>query len=567
MVDDELKKTDGLLSRLRGDDLRFSAKRVSNLETPMALTDSVRVRGWKPIDTAFSISDIPRLVEKLGGEQLYGNDKFPAIRELVQNAMDAIRLRRLVDPEAPEGGVTVHLSSTGSVNKLIVSDNGVGMSASTIVESLLSFGSSGWLNDPAIGEFSENLPDKSDISGKYGIGFFSIFMLGKRVWVKTRRFDKSVDDTIVLEFRNGLDERPILFAAEGSERKVNGGTTIEIELDAPLFNELLAPGNVHELGFQAKLAVTFPTSNVPISLELPGVKSVIDGRRWKEEPGQDLLRRVEGQDFRDKEISKYAANLRPLWNSDNELIGRMCVVPRDFVLGFRRNTITGSVVSNGAKVTDINFRGVVEGQVQRASRDTASPIWSARSIADWASEQAQIIAAMEKNVNHQLSCAEYVVACGGNSRDLKVCETSIGYLSFPELQNYLKSVDHVWLAHDAALSIIRRRFEKFVLSENVIFCSMGTPALFPSGRYDLPVDDGSIGDLIVKEIAQEFQINNKLLNKYMSIVDGEYLYDAKTIFGRDKNGNDYQERAKYFCRNMTESTIKTYRLNKNHRVM
>lgn len=64
---------------------------------------------------------------------------------------------------------------------LKVRDNGVGMSEFSIVENLLSFGKSGWLNDTAIGEYNDNFPHKNNVSGRYGIGFFSIFMLGNKI--------------------------------------------------------------------------------------------------------------------------------------------------------------------------------------------------------------------------------------------------------------------------------------------------------------------------------------------------------------------------------------------------
>ena len=70
MIDGELRKTDDLLSRCRGKDARFAARRVANIEAPESLQICVPTVGWRPVDTAFSIADIPRLIENLGGDQV-----------------------------------------------------------------------------------------------------------------------------------------------------------------------------------------------------------------------------------------------------------------------------------------------------------------------------------------------------------------------------------------------------------------------------------------------------------------------------------------------------------------
>lgn len=70
MIDRELKKTDDLLYRSRGDQYRFAARKIANIESPITLKTSVPTKNWKPVDTSLSISDIPRVVQNLGGSQL-----------------------------------------------------------------------------------------------------------------------------------------------------------------------------------------------------------------------------------------------------------------------------------------------------------------------------------------------------------------------------------------------------------------------------------------------------------------------------------------------------------------
>ena len=51
---------------------------------------SVRVDGWRPVNTQARISNPIALIERLGGAGLYGIEFAAPIRELIQNAVDAI---------------------------------------------------------------------------------------------------------------------------------------------------------------------------------------------------------------------------------------------------------------------------------------------------------------------------------------------------------------------------------------------------------------------------------------------------------------------------------------------
>src|SRR5438876_6312018 len=65
-------------------------------------------------------------------------------------------------------------------------------------------------------------------SGKYGIGFFSLFMWGNHVRVTSRRYTDATRDTRVLEFVKGLGSRPILRKAEEQDCLMEGGTAVRI---------------------------------------------------------------------------------------------------------------------------------------------------------------------------------------------------------------------------------------------------------------------------------------------------------------------------------------------------
>jgi len=63
----------------------------------------------------------------LGGAQLYGRRPWVALRELIQNAADAIRVRRCLAGDGAWGRIRVSLRKETYGTWLDVLDNGIGM--------------------------------------------------------------------------------------------------------------------------------------------------------------------------------------------------------------------------------------------------------------------------------------------------------------------------------------------------------------------------------------------------------------------------------------------------------
>ncbi|WHP48962.1 hypothetical protein [Vibrio parahaemolyticus] len=86
-----------------------------------------------------------KLVKNLGGEQLYGDDVIVPLRELIQNASDAVRARRCLEGEDDDWGkVTVRTGEDTKGCYIEVEDNGVGMSVNVLTGAFLDFGTSFW---------------------------------------------------------------------------------------------------------------------------------------------------------------------------------------------------------------------------------------------------------------------------------------------------------------------------------------------------------------------------------------------------------------------------------------
>jgi molecular chaperone HtpG len=120
--------------------------------------------------------DTKRVLDLLTGHTLYNNTSV-VVRELVQNAIDAIRVQGLDQPKL-EGLVQVGWNS--SERTLTIADNGTGMSQAVIERHLLRVGSSRY-QDP---EFQREHPNFSPIS-RFGIGVLSTFMVADAVSIDT----------------------------------------------------------------------------------------------------------------------------------------------------------------------------------------------------------------------------------------------------------------------------------------------------------------------------------------------------------------------------------------------
>ncbi|CDZ64784.1 Molecular chaperone of HSP90 family protein, partial CDS, partial [Neorhizobium galegae bv. orientalis] len=171
LADRELRETDLLLRDRRRDGLRV--RRVHGVQDPRELAQDVPVIGWKPVNSPFHVSDVPRIISILGGAKLYGNDWRVPLRELLQNAVDAIKARRHLQSNASLGEVRVSLDKRCDDFWLVVEDDGVGMSEQVLTQNLVDFGSSLWRSTDVAEEFPGLAGLGMNSIGRFGIGFFS----------------------------------------------------------------------------------------------------------------------------------------------------------------------------------------------------------------------------------------------------------------------------------------------------------------------------------------------------------------------------------------------------------
>ena len=440
-VDRELHDVDLLLQARERKILK--ARRVKGAGSPEILARSVQTRDWRPVDARLQVSDVPRIVENLGGSKLYGDDPTVALRELIQNGADAVQARRKFEGRSDDwGAITVELVTSDDEIWLTVEDNGIGMSEHVMTGPLLDFGVSFWRTPLAMQEFPGLMAAGMHAIGRFGIGFFSAFMLGSVVRVFSRRSDKGRDAGRLLEFRDGTSARPILSPWTGSPMPIDGGSRIEVRLD----NAPDEPGGLLDVESYRRRAITLNAlvgavaPNLDVSVltrSEKGILPVTGPSDWLTISEVDLLCRLEPTlDGEDADVSKAGkALMQPVTDSAGEVYGRAFIWPEQYPFSKEYGWITIS----GLRAAQLsNVRGVLLGEAITASRDSAKPLATVESIAHWATRQAEIISASIKDEERQARCAEVVLECGGEIRDLKMIKWGSEWLSEGEFESKLR---------------------------------------------------------------------------------------------------------------------------------
>lgn len=445
MIDRELREVDHLLHQ--NGRTRFSANRVLGANSPKELSQYIKTQEWDPVDCEVRVSDVPKIVGALGGDKLYGNDSNCAIRELIQNAADAVVMRRCMQNRSDDWGhISVTLERRGEEEWLVVQDTGIGMSASVMTGPLVDFGNSFWRMPLAAREFPGIHASGTAAVGRYGIGFFAIFMLGRRVLVSSLRYDKSADSSRTLEFQNGLASRPILYKTPEDRIPIDGGTRVEVCLnhDARSTKGILASNrfgfettDLHSLvGFLA------PNLNVELRAKEDGQKEkpVVRANDWLQLQEREFLGRLSiGTQGEKVEKASELARLRQVESSTGELFGRASVQPRKW-----GGTDSGCVSVGGLRANSISWiSGLFQGQEKTASRNSAVVYLPAGVLSGWATEQALLLKEAGFSDEVKAHGAAIISLCGGEIGDLPFARHGGEWLATADVRSMLEEQDEV----------------------------------------------------------------------------------------------------------------------------
>lgn len=127
-------------------------------------------------------------------------DREIFVRELISNASDALeklRHRVLLEKiQLKESNLEISLWTNAKDGTLTIQDNGIGMTEEELVKNLGNIGHSGSL------EYLEKATEQNakEIIGQFGVGFYSVFMVGKKVKVYSRSVDSDTGKIDIFPF-------------------------------------------------------------------------------------------------------------------------------------------------------------------------------------------------------------------------------------------------------------------------------------------------------------------------------------------------------------------------------
>ncbi len=335
------------------------------------------------------------------------------------------------------------------------------MSQNVLTGALLDFGKSFWGSPLLRREFPGMATTAYRATGRYGIGFFSVFMLGSQVQVRSRRFDLAATDTNVLEFRSGLDERPILRQALQSERLTTGGTLVRIRLDAhpSSFDGLFSGARLGGANLRHLVTWLAPASPVDIRVADAGdasTQTVIVGDDWKTLKPDELYERLYGGPFQgwaDRPTSSredFCDRLRDL-AVDGQVAGRLAMAVPDEQSRLRHRAVITVGGLRAASVSSV--MGVLRGQPHRAARDAAYPDVPDEVAQDWACRQASLLPDETRSPLHRVARAQLLGHFCAPITELPLCITAEGALTCDELADWAKSRSSVVLDLPSVVTI------------------------------------------------------------------------------------------------------------------
>jgi hypothetical protein len=278
------------------DELRTSLPSAYPLLSGQIIQDPVPYRlvraqieavGYKAWNLRFEL-DSTRITEILASQTFYGG-RSAAVRELLQNAVDAVRLRARLAPQAqpfsPQIEFALAVGPDG--RRLKVRDNGIGISEDVLRRHLGHVGRSYYRSS----EFDQLRSGLTPI-GHFGIGVLSYFMIADHVSITTRPpggdclridirgpgeyFKVTVDDSrwvgteVVLTLRDDFDdslvnlvwhyaaclEFPVSVVEADSEIQIDGNPQLTVDWRTPLleWGRHLSSNRIHRFDARTYLA-------------------------------------------------------------------------------------------------------------------------------------------------------------------------------------------------------------------------------------------------------------------------------------------------------------------------
>ena len=155
------------------------------------------------------------------------SDKDIFIRELISNGCDAVnKYKKLISLGEAKGNTDESYKIKVSIDKensaLIFEDNGIGMTAEEVEKYINQVAFSG--AEDFFNTYKDKMNEENDIIGHFGLGFYSSFMVSKKVQIDTLSYKENATPV------RWVSEDGLEFELTQSDNRETRGTTITLFL-------------------------------------------------------------------------------------------------------------------------------------------------------------------------------------------------------------------------------------------------------------------------------------------------------------------------------------------------
>ncbi|CAL4323568.1 molecular chaperone HtpG [Buchnera aphidicola] len=177
--------------------------------------------------TKYNFQSETKQLLKLMIHSLYSNKEI-FLRELISNASDAIDKMRFQLLSCPEDNnqyqdMKIKIILDKKEKKIIISDNGIGMNKQEVINNIGTIANSG--TKSFLKSLNPENEKNNQLIGKFGVGFYSSFIVSKKVIIRTRHFKEKKPEKSILWESCGEGEYII-----SNTSKSENGTDIELYL-------------------------------------------------------------------------------------------------------------------------------------------------------------------------------------------------------------------------------------------------------------------------------------------------------------------------------------------------
>lgn len=218
------------------------------------------------------------IIDLLSSNSMWTREKTIVLRELLQNAVESCRYRKFKSSEADDYKPFIEVRAEDNGRKIIVSDNGCGMSRNVILNNFLTIGNSRSLEPHYVSNRFHSL-------ARFGIGFWSVFTIADYVTVESAPFEYQDDKSnqVVSGLSFDVSTHQMKDYTVFKRVPMSPGTRVVLHLKENISaDDALGNLDYHIACSEIPLTVTNgnATSQVPSNIDFPSF-AVVFGSRYK----------------------------------------------------------------------------------------------------------------------------------------------------------------------------------------------------------------------------------------------------------------------------------------------